>query len=1215
MAAGNNTLEETFGLVAAGTEILRQPGRVANGLSTITARLTAQNDEYIASITGGMGVIDKNTGELRSTFDILQDLSKAWENLTSVEKQELTEVVAGKTQRSLFTALMSNFSTAVGATKAALNSEGSAFEENNKRMDSLNGKLTQLQSAWQSFARDTINTDFVKNILSATTGLIKFTDTAGGLVPILLTLGSALSIFKAGSLSKGIFEMSNRLSKFKETVASLGGGLQAFQLALANVKTAEDAAKISTLGFATAAQTLMTALGVIGIVIGVATTAYNLFANSQKEARQATIDSANSHLEEANSLKEKAQKEEENIAKLKEEKSVLENMSTQDDGTTEKIKNKQEEIDKRQENIDKIKEEQRVASEKALGDISGQKGGRTAGGIHAYMKTGVEGEDRKLSGYITEFNERIKEASGNTGKYNAILEQQKEKYSSLLAFQKENGKAYKATEKMLQLLNREQEKNGDIYEEDEKKARIYYEALKNGVSEARAGQEMVDWMQEFYGLNETQMEQLKQGIDVLNEKTQATDNMTEAEKRYAEQMSKLEESESKFEKDLDSSVNGLAKLQEQYTLLNQAQNEYKENGYLTADMYKQLKDADLLQYISDVGGRLEFNTEALEGNKDGLIENAETAIKNAYSQKIMELALADQNGKLEETAKKLGLVTEESNKVSTANVVAQIGKIGLAAIGTNSKLANLFNTLKQKLGIGSGGSGFNADDYTGSEQYKKYKAQLEEEMRGEIDKINKIQLQKPKTSSGSKGKSGTGSSKASSKKTQEEYKAEIDLLYQYENALENAKDEVDRLKDSLGDTENFNEQEKYIKQLINALNNQINKTNELKNAQAGQIRDYTNQLRQQGFSIDYNAEKNELYINNMQHLADFSGDTAKNLEKLIKKIQDLNKDNRSLDSSIRDLRGNVKDYYDQLADIPEKKLKKLNELMKDFQQSQLDQIQNEIDDLNHALENDPRLKALEEQIEALEKQNDTIDKQKEMEEKLLAVEEARQKLANAKKNRTLQVFREGQGFVWETDPDAIKEAEEDLKNAQDALNEQVKNDQLEDLKNQKEQIEKSYQDQIDSLEKFLDEQNYIIDKANREGIQSFDDLRKKLAEFGLDSAENLKKASDWLNNYNQALKDLKNTATNTLSTTTLATNGIIYSSATQDRISQALAGMSFDMTTRTNTQSYDRITQGSNSQTIYINEIQLPNVKDVDDFVEALKDLPRLATTKSSLRK
>lgn len=76
------------------TEILREPGRVANGLSTITARLTAENDAYIASITGGMGVIDKNTGELRSTYDILHDLADAWDNLTSVEKQELAETVA-----------------------------------------------------------------------------------------------------------------------------------------------------------------------------------------------------------------------------------------------------------------------------------------------------------------------------------------------------------------------------------------------------------------------------------------------------------------------------------------------------------------------------------------------------------------------------------------------------------------------------------------------------------------------------------------------------------------------------------------------------------------------------------------------------------------------------------------------------------------------------------------------------------------------------------------------------------------------------------------------------------------------------------------------------------------------------------------------------------------------------------------------------------------
>ena len=349
----------------------------------------------------------------------------------------------------------------------------------------------------------------------------------------------------------------------------------------------------------------------------------------------------------------------------------------------------------------------------------------------------------------------------------------------------------------------------------------------------------------------------------------------------------------------------------------------------------------------------------------------------------------------------------------------------------------------------------------------------------------------------------------------------------------------------------------------------------------------------------------------MQHLADFSGDTAKSLEKIIKKIQDLNSNNRTLDSSVRDLTGSVKDYYDQLADIPEEKLKKFNELMDDFQQSQLDAVQDQIADLQHALDNDERLKALEAEIEALEKQNDTIDKQKEMEEKLLAVEEARQKLENQRKQKTLQVYKEGEGWIWTVDESAIKDAEDELKDAQDALNEQVKNDELDRLKEQKENIENSYQDQIDKLQNFLDEQNYLIDKSNREAIQSFDDLISKMREYGLDSAENLKIATDWWKKYQQALAQTKQT------TDTLSGNGLIYSSATQDKITQAMSSMNPQSTivpVSTNS-SYDKLGLTTGGQTIYISNIELPNVSNANEFVEALKDLPRLAATQSSQRK
>lgn len=211
----------------------------------------------------------------------------------------------------------------------------------------------------------------------------------------------------------------------------------------------------------------------------------------------------------------------------------------------------------------------------------------------------------------------------------------------------------------------------------------------------------------------------------------------------------------------------------------------------------------------------------------------------------------------------------------------------------------------------------------------------------------------------------------------------------------------------------------------------------------------------------------------------------------------------------------------------------------------------------------------------------------------------------------------GKGFVWEEDVNAVKDAQDELKDAQDDLNDKIKQDEIDRLKEEKDALEKSYQDKIDVLQKFLDEQNYQIDKANREGIQSFQDLQKELAKFGLDSAEYLGKASDWLNNYNKSLAELNTTVSGILKDSTGATDGLIYSSAVQDRISQALSSI-LPTTTPTGLQlnnvDYDKLSGNSSNQSIYINSIELPNVKDIDDFVAALKDLPRMAASQSTTR-
>ena len=1208
MAAGNNSLEQTFGLVTAGTEILREPGRVANGLSTITARLTKKNDEYIASITGGMGVIDKNTGELRSTYDILQDLSKAWGHLTSVEKQELTETVAGKTQRALFTALMQNFSSAVGASEAALKSEGSAVTENTKRMNSLQGKTQQLQSAWQDFARNTIDSGMVKSILTLGTEILKFANTdMGRFILVIGTATTAIGLLKKALTAEHLLKFASGFNVLTQAVAA---GTAAFnvQSAAGGVFSASmyaGAASVEVFTKALLASPLFGA-AVGGLAIYGIIKAMNTLVPQMKDLEDATEKSTQAY--------EDAQ------AKTKQVKSELEGVNSQIDQLQKKGK-------------------LNITDEKDLENLKNEKKELQAE-LEIYQKLEKAKKDaaavdiKKELEYISNnpidfFNVNETEKSIEDAK--KILKDAGNSIASSLGNDRENIRretqdmitAYKELAEEISKQKEKMAKESVVSEDDQKKLEEMenvYAQIGGHLSEN--AEKFKDWSDTLEGGGE-QAEETKGAVDNLrqsiydaigttDDSTEAIENATNAQTEYQKQ---LEDAQGT----LDTTSESLDNLQNVYKTLTTAVDEYNSNGYLSIDTLQSLLSMSdqYLSALSMENGQLVLNTTALDQMTDSMIA--------AKVQEMQAAAVADIYALAQ------GNVNQMSTLAQTAvnnlgNDASAMGKQFASAVPDINKFTEAI--LKAKAAAGSDTTVENFDQKANAiissyqNLYKNVTSLGSGTTRsGGLSKSGGHRYTGKSTGGKKSGGSKSGGSKSrgskSTKSTKEEYKATIDTLYKYKNALDNAKESVDKLQDALKNTDNLNEQEKYMRQLIDALNDEINKTNELKAAQTRQINDYINQLRAQGFAIDYNSSKNELYINNMQHLADFSGDTAKHLEKLINKTQDLNSDNRKLDGSVRDLKADIKDYYDQIADIPEKKLKKFNELMKDFQQNRLDQIQNQIDDIQHEMDNDPRLKQLENQIEALENQNDELDKQKELEEKLLAVEETKEKLANANRQKTLQVYREGQGFVWETDPDTIKDAADELKQAQDDLNDKIKQDQIEQLNAEKEALEKSYQDRIDALQNFLDEQNYQIDKANREGIKSFQDLQKEMAKYGLDSAEYLGKATDWLNNYNKSLADLNNTVNGILSSSSQATDGLIYSSAVQDRINQALSSI-IPVTTQTglklNQIDYDKIKGNTDNQSIYINNIELPNVKDIDDFVKALKDLPRMATSQSTMR-
>ena len=258
MANAGNSLEELIGLMTAGTEITRNASKVANGLKTITLRLQGMDDEGEKSLELqaqmeslfnklGVSVYDAN-GELKNTYEILGTLAEVYPKLTTEEKAYVTETIAGKHQAQNAAAILNNWKTAVEATATAMNSQGSAAKENERVLDSIQGHLQKLKSAWEELSTTVVDSDLIKMIVDLGTALLNFANSGMGqfIIKVGLAVG-AISLLKAGYnaltrsaikyiaiqklATKGITDFTiaanaAKLTKEMETLSKNGVGLQ-----------------------------------------------------------------------------------------------------------------------------------------------------------------------------------------------------------------------------------------------------------------------------------------------------------------------------------------------------------------------------------------------------------------------------------------------------------------------------------------------------------------------------------------------------------------------------------------------------------------------------------------------------------------------------------------------------------------------------------------------------------------------------------------------------------------------------------------------------------------------------------------------------------------------------------------------------------------------------------------------------------------------------
>ena len=156
---------------------------------------TATLQKEIMALSGVDIMKDKDT--FKSTYQILDELATKWQDLTDIQQASITELIAGKRQGNIVSALMSNFETARQATETAINSAGSALKEQEAYENGVQFSLDRLEASFQTFANHILDSDFLKGIVDFGNGTINVIDTVTSKLGSLGTIGLGAGLFSS----------------------------------------------------------------------------------------------------------------------------------------------------------------------------------------------------------------------------------------------------------------------------------------------------------------------------------------------------------------------------------------------------------------------------------------------------------------------------------------------------------------------------------------------------------------------------------------------------------------------------------------------------------------------------------------------------------------------------------------------------------------------------------------------------------------------------------------------------------------------------------------------------------------------------------------------------------------------------------------------------------------------------------------------------------
>lgn len=214
MSEANNSLEETIALETAAVEITQDAASVGTAYKTVAMRIRGYDEETqsytndieelsgeiadltkTASTPGGISLFTDDTKtEFKSTYQLLEEISRIYDQLTDKDQADLLEALAGKRQGQIIAATLKNFDAARKAMDSMAKSAGSADREMAVIQNSLEFKLNKLKETATGIAQNLFKKEDMKAIVDGFTGLLEIIDKITG----------SLGLFKSATIGGGL---------------------------------------------------------------------------------------------------------------------------------------------------------------------------------------------------------------------------------------------------------------------------------------------------------------------------------------------------------------------------------------------------------------------------------------------------------------------------------------------------------------------------------------------------------------------------------------------------------------------------------------------------------------------------------------------------------------------------------------------------------------------------------------------------------------------------------------------------------------------------------------------------------------------------------------------------------------------------------------------------------------------------------------------------